>query len=366
MELPEKIQLALDEYAKVHKLTDAKKKKLTEEVLLRYEQRQIQSGEAIGVITAQSIGEPSTQLTMRTFHYAGVLEMNVTLGLPRVIEIVDARRSPSTPMMTVYLEGVTDRREATKIASRIRQINLSEVMSRISTDMAEMKLVVELDPKTLSEFEMDIEDVVKAVKKSTRGVTVEKVGELQIEIAPKKDKGLNYLYKMKSKAMGAKVLGLKDITHAIIKKEGEEFVIYTEGTNLEEVLKVEGVDATRTTSNDLYEIARVLGVEAARNAIVEELKNTLENAGVSNVDIRHLMLISDVMTVDGQIKAIGRYGVAGEKGSILARASFETPMKHLLGASLSGETDDLASVVENVMIGQPVKVGTGLVRLLAK
>ncbi len=366
MSVVPKIESAVEEFAEARGLNDKEKKKLMKEVEERFERRQIQLGEAIGVITAQSIGEPSTQLTMRTYHYAGVLEMNVTLGLPRLIELVDARRTPKTPMMTVYLDGVTDQKEATRIASKIRQISLSEIADEVSTDLAELKLTVKLDKSSLDEFDMDVDEVVKALRKSTRGIKVEPSGGLELEVEPKRDHGLSYLYKKKSKLMEAKVRGLKGITHAIIKKEKGEFVIYTEGTALSKVLKVEGVDATRTTSNDIHEIERVLGIEAARNAIVEELRNTLEEAGVSNVDTRHLMLISDVMTVDGKIKAIGRYGVAGEKGSVLARASFETPMRHLLGASMSGEVDDLSSVVENVMIGQPVKVGTGLVKLLVK
>lgn len=366
MKLVPKIEKAIDEYAEKNKLTKAQKGKLEKEVFERFERRQISLGEAVGVITAQSIGEPSTQLTMRTFHYAGVLEMNVTLGLPRLIELVDARRSPKTPMMTIFLNNVADEKEATKIASRIRQINLAEVIDETTTDLAELTLTITLDKKSLEEFEMSLDEVISALKKSTRGIDIEPEGEISLKIIPKRSRGLAYLYKKKSSLMDAKIRGIKGITHAIIKKERGEFIIYTEGTALAKVLKVEGVNPTRTTTNDIHEIEEVLGVEAARNAIVEELRTTLEEAGVSDVDIRHLMLISDVMTVDGEIKSIGRYGVAGDKGSVLARASFETPMRHLLSASMLGETDDLSSVVENVMIGQPVKVGTGLVKLLAK
>jgi DNA-directed RNA polymerase subunit A" len=129
---------------------------------------------------------------------------------------------------------------------------------------------------------------------------------------------------------------------------------------------MKGVDPTRTLTNDIHEIVTELGIEASRAAIIRELKSTLEQAGVSNVDIRHLMLVADMMTVDGTYQPIGRYGVAGEKGSVLARASFETPLKHLLDAAVHGEVDRLESVVENVMVGQPIKVGTGMVRLLSK
>jgi len=139
-------------------------------------------------------------------------------------------------------------------------------------------------------------------------------------------------------------------------------VIYTEGSNFKQVLKVPGVDPTRTRTNNIHEIAEVLGIEAARNAIIEEIVNTMREQGLE-VDVRHIMLVADMMTLDGVILPIGRHGVVGEKASVLARAAFEITTQHLFEAAERGETDPLNGVVENVLIGQPVPVGTGIVKL---
>jgi len=148
-------------------------------------------------------------------------------------------------------------------------------------------------------------------------------------------------------------------------KRKDEYIILTSGTNLAKVMELEFVDATRTTCNDIHEINEVLGIEAGRQAIIDEVVKVIEAQGL-NVDIRHIMLASDTMCQSGRIKGITRYGVVSEKASVLARASFETPIKHVINAALMGEVDTLNSVVENVMLNQLVPVGTGLPGLLQK
>jgi len=159
------------------------------------------------------------------------------------------------------------------------------------------------------------------------------------------------------------VKGVKDVRRALIRKEGEEYVINTEGTNLAEALRIPGVDAARTWTNSIIEIADVLGIEAARTAMIREAKGVLEEQGLE-VDLRHVMLVADLMTTTGKIRQIGRHGVSGMKDSVLARAAFEVTVKHLLEAAVAGEEDQLRGVTENVIIGQVVPVGTGMVELL--
>ena len=145
----------------------------------------------------------------------------------------------------------------------------------------------------------------------------------------------------------------------------EEFVIITAGSNLADVLQLEEADAYRTTTNNIFEIEQVLGIEAARQAIINEIFKVIESQGL-NVDVRHIMLVSDTMCVSGTLKGITRYGVVSDKSSVLARASFETPIKHIINAALVGEVDNLNSVVENVMINQHIPIGTGLPSLTVK
>jgi len=373
MILPQTIYKKYLEFCAKKDLSKPNAAKVLKAFELRYANMSVEPNEAIGLVTAQSIGEPGTQLTMRTYHYAGVSEMRVTLGLPRVLEIVDARRTPSTPTMKIYLsdpDAMKDGDAARKIAARIQEITLEKITKADYTDPVSLEIKVELDEHAMQNLDLTVEEVLRRLKKNARGVKVESDGGRIIFKPKKKVYGPAYLYKIKEKLLETHIRGIKGLAHAIVKKERDEYVIQTEGSNLAKILdppadlNLEGkIDANRTTTNDIHEISRVLGIEAGRNSIINELRNTLNAAGVENVDIRHLMLVADAMTAEGEIQAIGRYGLAGRKGSVLARASFETPLKHLLSAALHGEVDELNGVVENIMIGRPVHVGTGRVEL---
>jgi len=341
-------------------LSEKKLKELVTKVVESYNRALMDPMEACGIVGAQSIGEPGTQMTMRTFHYAGVAEINVTLGLPRLIEVVDARKKPSTPMMTVYLEGgyKVNKDLAKKIANKIeitRLINIAEV----NTDLGNMKIIVKPNKKAIERKDISIDDIQKSFK-SLRRTKVNVVGD-NIEVIPTEET-YRELQRITEEIKNVKIKGIDGIKRAIIRKEKGEYVIYTEGSNFEEILKLEGVDKTRTTTNDIYAIYKVLGVEAARNAIINEAYNTLQEQGL-NVDIRHIMLVADTMTADGTVRPIGRQGVSGEKSSVIARAAFEITVNHLLKAAKRGEVDELRGVAENIIVGQPIKLGTGSVEL---
>lgn len=329
----------------------------------KYKKHRMDPNESAGILAAQSIGEPGTQMTMRTFHYAGVAEINVTLGLPRLIEIVDARRTPSTPMMTVYLEDDVSNNVARvrEIASEIEMTTLLDIAD-IETDIVNMKVLVYPNERKLSQKGITHEGIHKTLNKvrGVRGMAEDSGDHLTIS---SDEPSFMKLQKIIDTVKDAKIKGIDDIERAIIRKRGGEYVIYTEGSNLEEVFKVDKVDKTRTTCNSLHEIHDVLGVEAARNSIIEEAMDTLEEQGLT-VDIRHIMLVADIMTSDGDVKAIGRHGISGRKSSVLARAAFEITSKHLLRAAITGEVDQLDGVAENIIVGQPVTLGTGAVNLV--
>ncbi|MCD6473409.1 MAG: DNA-directed RNA polymerase subunit A'' [Thermoplasmata archaeon] len=335
-------------------------KKVVEKAIEEYNAHLMEPLEACGIVAAQSIGEPGTQMTMRTFHYAGVAEINVTLGLPRLIEIVDARKDPSTPMMTVYLEGGyrMNRELAKKMANMIeitRLINIADV----AVDIGNMKIIITPNKKAMEKKDIEMADIIKALKKISKAEVVE--GKDAIEIIPA-EKKYRELRRLNDEIKNIKIKGIDGIKRAIIRKENNEYVIYTEGSNFEKVLQLEGVDKTRTTTNDIHAIYNVLGIEAARNAIIKEAYDTLQEQGL-NVDIRHIMLVADIMTADGTIRPVGRQGVTGEKSSVIARAAFEITIDHLLTAARRGEVDELKGVAENVIVGQPIKLGTGSVEL---
>jgi DNA-directed RNA polymerase subunit A" len=316
------------------------------------------------VVSAQSIGEPGTQMTMRTFHYAGVAEINVTLGLPRLIEIVDARKNPSTPMMTIFLEKdyAQDRDKARELAWKIEATYIN-VLGSMSTDIIEMKVIIELNKKALDQRNMTPEEVAKKINEEL-GVLAEIKGDMLI-LVPSKPSYRELLQLVKS-VHSVILKGIKGLKRVVIRKEDSgEYVLYTEGSVLKEVLAIEGVDATRTKTNNVNEIFEVMGIEAARQALINEATDTLKEQGL-NVDIRHIMLVSDIMTVDGDVKPIGRHGISGEKASVLARAAFEVTVNHLLDSGMRGDVDELRGVTENVIVGQPIRLGTGNVKLIAR
>jgi DNA-directed RNA polymerase subunit A" len=331
----------------------------------QYESNRIDATEAVGVIAAQSIGEPGTQMTMRTFHYAGVAEMNVTLGLPRLIEVVDARRVPKTPIMEVYLEPdiSSQKNKALEIASMIEAKAVSQ-LARISTDITNLRVLVEPNAKVLKARGIPIAELASRIKKKGR-LKHKMTVEAGVIILEEEDVSFKKLYLLEDKVSHLMVDGIGNIKRAIVRKENNEFVIFTEGSDLKAILEVPGVDPVRTSTNSLHEIAEVLGIEAGRIAIAIELHKTLSEQGLS-VDHRHNMLVSDVMTNTGSIQAIGRHGISGAKVSVLARAAFEITSTHLLQAGLTGETDVLVGVAENIIVGQPVHLGTGAVSAIYK
>lgn len=329
----------------------------------RFEMHTMDANESSGIIAAQSIGEPGTQMTMRTFHYAGVAEINVTLGLPRLIEIVDARRVPSTPMMTVHIDpkvsGDVDR--VRRIASEVEATTLLDIAD-IETDIVNMKVIIHPDERKMAQKEITLEDIFKKVARLRGLKGLVTMGERNLVI-PCDEPSFKKLQSIVDSVKECKIKGIDNIKRAIIRKDGDEHVIYTEGSNLQKVLEIDMVDKTRTTTNCIQEIFEVLGVEAARNAIVNEASRTLEEQGLT-VDIRHIMLVADLMTNDGDVKAIGRHGISGRKSSVLARAAFEITATHLLHAAITGEVDHLDGVAENIIVGQPVTLGTGAVNLV--
>jgi DNA-directed RNA polymerase subunit A' len=327
--------------------------------LENYKRALVEPGEAVGIVAAQSIGEPGTQMTLRTFHYAGVREQNVTLGLPRLIEIVDARRTPSTPIMTIYLdkEHRKSKEKATEIARDIITTTLGDIAETEPYLDPEREIaVVKLDSNVMNERGINAEELPNLLRMSNYDLSVE-ANELIIK--PKKQ------VDMKKLLLGLPsehVKGAPGIRRVLVTEETGEWVIRTDGSNLSAVLDIGGIDPTRTTTNNVHEIAKTLGIEAARNSLIKEAMGVLEEQGL-DVDIRHVMLMADIMTSTGDVRQIGRHGISGKKSSVLARAAFEITVPNIIDAAIKGESDPLKGVTENVIVGQSIPIGTGLVDL---
>ena len=345
-------------------LTDDELNELVLKVDEAYERAYIEAGEAVGTVAAQSVGEPGTQMTMRTFHYAGVAELNVTLGLPRLIEIVDARKKISTPTMDIFFEDEykNDEEFVRRLANKIGKSTINDILSDFNLEYADMQVVATLDENKIRQKRLDYDDIMAHIIKQFKKVEVE--DNYKLTFKPR-NPTIREIRLLGDKVRDLQISGTKGIGKVIIRKGDDEWILHTEGSNLKAIFNEEGIDKARSTTNDIHEIETVLGIEAARNAIVYELNRTLSDQGLT-VDIRHIMLVADMMTSEGVVKSIGRHGISGEKSSVLARAAFEETGKHLLHASIRGEMDDLTGIIENIIIGQPIPLGTGSVSVTMK
>lgn len=329
-----------------------------------YTRALVEPGEAVGTVAAQSIGEPGTQMTLRTFHYAGVAELNVTLGLPRLIEILDARKTLSTALMAIHLKEkyAKSRERAREIAQKIEMTTVEDVALRTEMDMINSVFLVVLDRKKLERRGLTPKRVADVInEKLNLEVNMDGL-KLRVKASTTT---LADLRRMANQVKTCAIQGIEGISKVLVKLEGDEYVLYTEGSNLKEILRLPEVDFSRTTTNNIYEIEQELGIEAARNAIIDEAIKTLEEQGLE-VDARHIMLVADMMTATGSVRQVGRHGVSGEKASVFARASFEITTKHLFNACMHGEIDRLYGIIENVIVGQSIPLGTGAVKLVMK
>ncbi len=313
-----------------------------------------------------------THNTLNTFHFAGVAEMNVTTGLPRIIEIFDATKEIKTPMMEIHLKKGERMEEVRKFAATIKETLLKDVIEEYVLDIFEQSLMLRLNQALIDDFDLRMEDIAQSIREKVLRGKMHKIFQVRVQgasllLTPKdtQTEKIKELYGLKEKLQELQIKGLKGIKQVLPVRRDDVYIILTSGTNLKEILQLKDVDTVRTISNDIHEIYKVLGIEAARQAIIDEVYRVIEAQGL-NINLRHVMLVADIMCAGGVIKGITRYGVVSEKSSVLARASFETPIKHLINAALEGEVDLLASVVENVMVNQPVPLGTGLPGLVTK
>jgi len=324
-----------------------------------FDKSRVEPGQAVGIVTAQSIGEPGTQMTLRTFHTAGIAEKNVTLGLPRIIELVDARKKPATPAMDIYLDkdSRSSRESAISVARNILETTIRDLVTDTETDHS-TEIILEFDSERLKSRNCTIEDAV-SVLESNKKFTLESTKDtIILKLVEESDSiTVNTLL---NKILKTLVKGVADIARVTLKEENGEWIIQTTGSNLQKVLEVKGIDKFNVRTNNIFEIATALGIEAARNSLINELKATLENQGLE-VDVRYLMLVSDLMCHKGYLQQIGRHGIAGSKDSVLARAAFEITVPTIARAAKVGEIEELKGITENVIVGSQIPIGSGTV-----
>lgn len=323
-------------------------------------------GEAVGTVAAQSIGEPSTQMMLRTFHSAGITSVIATRGLPRIIELVDARKKPKFPSMIIALDKSISKNyeKAREIWRKMEEVKISRLIKSFDENFRSGTMVLHLDPEKLSFYEVTGRTIVAKLSKREE-IAAELDGE-NIKIRVRKKEGIRGIRTTFVHVLNSAIIGISGITKALIQQhEDGTFYITTAGSNMEEVMKIDGIDKWNIYSNDQFEISRIYGIEAARNLLAHELMATIKDEGIT-VSFRHIGLLADAMTYTGAIRSAGRHGIAGDKDSVLARAAYEETVKHFVNAGVFGERDQLNGVAENILIGKQIGLGTGRIKLVVK
>eukprot|EP00826_Nyctotherus_ovalis_P051880 TRINITY_DN6511_c0_g1_i3.p1 TRINITY_DN6511_c0_g1~~TRINITY_DN6511_c0_g1_i3.p1 ORF type:complete len:1080 (+),score=294.21 TRINITY_DN6511_c0_g1_i3:96-3335(+) len=330
----------------------------------KYKHAFVEPGEAVGAIAGQSIGEPSTQMTLKTFHFAGVASMNITLGIPRVKEIINAIKDISTPIITATLVNSVDPVSARIVKGRIEKTLLGDIAMHIKEVYTKggCYLTLKLDEEVIESLMLNItaEKVMQAIIKSPKLHLTDRNIEVsgnKLRINPSqgsKDNMLFSLLNLKNLLPSVIVSGIPSIQRAVITNKSDseqnpEYNLGIEGMGLKKVMLTPGVDGTRTASNHILEIGEVLGIEAARQAIINEIKYTIKPYGI-NIDSRHLTLLADVMTFKGDVLGITRFGVSKMRDNTLMLASFEKTIDHLFEAAVHSKEDKVKGVSECIIM----------------
>ena len=394
------------------------------EIESKFHQSVVHPGEMCGTLAAQSIGEPATQMTLNTFHYAGVSSKNVTLGVPRLKEIINVATNIKTPSLTVYLDPEISRSRflAKNVQQELAYTSLRTVTAAVeiwydpdpsSTIIEDDSVFVEsffaipdeeIDSKMhlqspwLLRLELDRAKMID--RKLTMHYVAGRIAEsfktdlfviwsednsekliirCRVLGSPDKVEDLSmeediFLRSLENTMLNSVSLrGVKGVKRvflteqdkitvssegSIVSGKEKEWVLETDGVNLKTVMCIDGVDFKRTYSNSCIEIFNVLGIEAARAAIMKELRGVIEFDG-SYVNYRHLALLCDLMTHRGTLMAITRHGINRADTGALMRCSFEETVEILMDAAAVGEKDDCHGIAENVMFGQMAPMGTG-------
>uniref|UniRef100_A0A3P8RU80 DNA-directed RNA polymerase subunit n=1 Tax=Amphiprion percula TaxID=161767 RepID=A0A3P8RU80_AMPPE len=361
------------------RITPTQLEKFLETCRDKYMRAQMEPGSAVGALCAQSIGEPGTQMTLKTFHFAGVASMNITLGVPRIKEIINASKNISTPIITAHLDVEDDADYARLVKGRIEKTLLGEISEYIEEvflpDDCFILVKLSLERIRLLRLEVNAETVRYSICMSKLRVKPGDIavhGEAVVCVSPRENNKSSMYYvlqSLKEELPKVVVQGIPEVARAVIHIEEQsgknKYKLLVEGDNLRAVMATHGVNGSRTTSNNTYEVERTLGIEAARSTIINEIQYTMVNHGMS-IDRRHVMLLADLMSYKGEILGITRFGLAKMKESVLMLASFEKTADHLFDAAYFGQKDSVCGVSECIIMGIPMNIGTGLFKLLHK
>ena len=391
----EDLQARLAFVDRVAKVSSSTLQKFIRLCLSKYETARVEPGHAVGAVGAQSIGEPGTQMTLKTFHFAGVASgMSVTQGVPRIKEIINASKSISTPVIVCPLLNADQIEAARVVKGRIEKAYVSDVLKYIEDewDPNSGRVTLQIDTQALDDLHLGIHvsDIALAISKTKRTLNVDisdlaVIGDrIEIKIrdgagalGPRRstrvrgkgadDASMDMLRRanfLRREVPGVAISGYPDATRAIIETSHDnKHKVLVEGYGLKLCMTTEGVVGTKTTCNSVLEVNAVLGIEAARTTIANEIGEVMREM---DIDPRHMQLLADVMTFKGEVLGITRHGLSKMRDSVLQLASFEKTPDHLFDAAAGMKTDQIEGVSECIIMGQSISVGTGACRIARK
>ncbi|CAK3742767.1 DNA-directed RNA polymerase III subunit RPC1 [Lecanosticta acicola] len=385
--------------ASVFKLTQSALDRFLQLCLRKFEKSKVEAGHAVGAVGAQSIGEPGTQMTLKTFHFAGVAGMSITQGVPRIKEIINASKTISTPVITCTLDSKYEEMAARFAKALIEKTYLGDIVDYIEDVWHSygcyLQMRVNWQQVESLGLRINMWQITEAIERTkgyrAMGVSAHASGAQHIRVKinvpdnkpssrralPGKLKNVDsdhsevlfvQLHELKRKLAQVVISGYPDAQRAIIKKddkkdkEGKEPIsVLVEGYGFKACMTTEGVNGYHTTSNNIMECRDVLGIEAARKTIINEISSVM---GGMDIDPRHMQLLADVMTYKGEILGITRFGLAKMRDSVLQLASFEKTPDHLFEAAAKMKKDDIEGVSECIIMGQSMSVGTGAMKVV--
>ena len=401
-----------------HRLSQALFDELMRDIRYRYIKSQTHAGEMVGALAAQSIGEPTTQLTLNTFHSAGTAKANATSGVPRIEELLSASANPKRPGNTVYLRpDISSDQDATiSKMKEIQRTTLRDITKSVRIyydppmngtvveedmdilalyqeftiqqgDTCESPWIMRLELNDAEQAARNILDLTEVVTKLKNEKSLKIINCIHSDNSAKKlilrlsfdanvVKNPTMLRFLEDKVLDTVLTGVHGVGGVHLRKvknelvydekvagysQKEQYVLDVDGTNLYELMVFPGVDGTRTFSNDIHEINDVFGIEAARLAIFEECSEVFVQ---EKVNYHHLSVLVDSMTFSGRIVAVNRFGMNKNETGVLARSSFEETSKNMFNAAMGAEFDTMRGVSANIMFGQKPPCGTGFVDIL--
>lgn len=338
----------------------------------KYNRARVEPGTAVGAICAQSVGEPATQMTLKTFHFAGVASMNITQGVPRIKEIINANSTVSTPIIKIELLDPYDAELARRTKMRLERTVLSQVCrclkEVVEQDGCFIKIELDLRRIKLLRINIDMDQICELISQKLKigWDRIRRFDKSSIMIDMGDD--TKSMWHLREAIAKIPIKGIPTVKRAMIRTRSDDsgkdiYYIVIEGEGLQQVMATYGVEFKNAHSNNIIEVAQVLGIEAAREMIIREIQETMQGHGIG-IDPRHSKLLADNMTYRGRVLGYTRHGMSKMKESALMLASFERTADHLFEAAYYGQKDPIAGVSESIISGTPIRLGTGFFDLL--